>query len=214
MTAHENDLKAGTLRRKLLIATGNAGKLREIRALLNDALRAAQIELLSLRDFDSIQEVAENGSSFAENATLKARGYAAQTDLWTLADDSGLEVEALGGAPGVFSARYGGAGLDDAVRRAVLLDALRGVALENRRARFVCVIAIFDPRAERLELAQGVCEGHIALAARGTRGFGYDPVFIPDGYAQTFGELPDAVKQRISHRARAIHEARRFLIKT
>jgi XTP/dITP diphosphohydrolase len=193
---------------ELLIATHNAGKVRELESLLD----GLPWRLRSLAEFPDVMKVEETGSTFAENAALKARGYAAQTRLWTLADDSGLEVEALGGAPGVLSARYGGEGASDAGRTARLLKELARTDDRQRRARFVCVIAITDAAARLVHTSTGTCEGSIALAPRGGRGFGYDPVFIPDGYEQTFGELSPDIKQRISHRARALEAARPFLL--
>lgn len=191
----------------LLIATSNPGKIREFESLLG----ALPLRLRHLNEFSSIQEVAETGSTFADNAQLKASGYARQTDQWTLADDSGLEVEALGGAPGVLSARYGGPQASDADRIRLLLEALSQTKDSDRRARFVCVIAIADARARVLNVTQGICDGHLARAPRGRGGFGYDPIFIPEGYEQTFGELPDEVKRSISHRSRALEAASSFL---
>ena len=195
--------------KELLIATRNAGKVCEVEMLLE----GLPLRFRSLAEFPEIVEVEETGATFAENAALKARGYAAQTRLWALADDSGLEVEALGGAPGVFSARYaGGAHASDAERTAHLLAELSRTGDTGRRARFVCVIAIADADARLVDSSTGTCEGSIALAPRGVNGFGYDPVFIPDGYRQTFGELPPEIKQHISHRARALEAARSFLL--
>lgn len=193
---------------ELLIATGNAGKVREALPLLH----GLPLRLRSLAEFSGITEVEETGATFAENAALKATGYAAQTGLWTLADDSGLEVDALGGAPGIFSARYGGEGASDAARIQRLLTELSRSGDSERRARFVCVIAIADPDARLLNTSTGICEGSIALAPSGEGGFGYDPIFIPDGYQESFGELPPEIKQRISHRARALEAARPFLL--
>ena len=169
------------------------------------------MRLRSLAEFPSIPDVDETGATFSENAVLKATGYALQTRLWALGDDSGLEVDALGGAPGVFSARYGGASASDADRVRLLLDELSKTVDSQRRARFVCVIVIADAAGQIAHEAHGVCEGRIAHAPRGTGGFGYDPVFIPDGYGQTFGELPVEIKQTISHRARAFAAASSFL---
>jgi XTP/dITP diphosphohydrolase len=197
-----------TLPTELLIATRNAGKVREMQPLLD----GLPLSLRSLAEFPEIVEVEETGSTFTENASLKARGYAAQASLWTLADDSGIEVEALGGAPGVLSARYGGEGASDAERTARLLAELSRTNDEQRRARFVCVIAIADPAARLVHTSTGTCEGSIALAPRGDNGFGYDPVFIPDGFQKSFGELSSDIKQRISHRARALKAARSFLL--
>jgi XTP/dITP diphosphohydrolase len=194
-------------RSELLVATRNAGKLREVRSLLSDL----SLQLLNLSEFPQTTEVEETGETFAENAALKAKVYAMQTSRLTLADDSGLEVDALGGAPGVFSARYAGASATDAERNARLLAELARTADMSRRARFVCCIAIADARANILNISTGICEGHIASEPRGANGFGYDPLFIPDGHAQTFGELSQEIKHQLSHRARALANARAFL---
>jgi XTP/dITP diphosphohydrolase len=196
------------LPQELLIATRNAGKVREVEPLLE----GLPLRLRSLAEFPTVAEVEETGATFAENAALKARGYAAQTHLWTLADDSGLEVDALGGAPGIYSARYGGVGASDSERVVRLLDELSRTGEFRRRARFVCVIAIADSDAKLINTFTGTCEGRIAPAPRGENGFGYDPVFIPDGYEQSFGELSPEIKQQISHRARALNAARSFLV--
>jgi XTP/dITP diphosphohydrolase len=193
---------------ELLIATSNPGKIRELESLLT----ALPLRLRSLKEFPSIQEVAETGNTFRENAVLKAAGYATQTRLWTLADDSGIEVEALGGAPGVFSARYGGTDASDADRIQILLDELARTNATQRRARFTAVVVIANADAQVINVAQGHCHGHLAHAPRGANGFGYDPIFIPDGYQQTFGELSGEVKRSISHRARALRVTRAFLL--
>lgn len=192
---------------ELLVATYNPGKIIELASLLD----ALPLRLRSLSEFSSIQAVEETSTTFAGNAALKATGYARQTGLWTLADDSGLEVAALSGAPGVLSARYAGPEASDAERVERLLAELFHTHDTERRARFMCVIAIADPQAQVVNVTEGRCEGHLAHAPRGTGGFGYDPIFIPDGYRQTFGELPAEVKQSISHRARALHSAGAFL---
>lgn len=193
---------------RLLIATGNRGKARELRRLFADL----PVELLDPNDFARISEAAETGTSFRENAALKAAGYARQTGIWALADDSGLEVEALGGAPGVYSARFGGPAAAYDTKIAALLRQIAEAGGRNRRARFVCAMALADPGGEiRLEAA-GICDGTIPDAPRGTLGFGYDPVFIPEGFDRTFGELPDDIKQEISHRARASAEILRYLL--
>lgn len=194
--------------KELLIATRNRGKVLEVESLLG----AFPLRLRSLADFPATGDVEETGSTFEENSALKAQAYAAQTGCWTLADDSGLEVEALGGAPGVFSARYGGPEASDAERIDRLLGSLARSGDASRRARFVCVIAIADNLANLLSLFTGTCEGHIAHEPQGKGGFGYDPIFVPDGYEQTFGELPAEIKQRISHRARALKAALPFLL--
>ena len=192
---------------ELLIATSNPGKIRELESLL----ATLPLRLRSLREFPAIQEIVETGTTFAENATLKATGYARQTHLWTLADDSGLEVAALGGAPGVYSARYAGPEATEAERIARLLEELSRVDDTERHARFNCVIVLADPAAQVINVAEGTCEGHLTHAPRGTGGFGYDPLFVPHGFRQTFGELPDQVKQSISHRARALAATTAFL---
>lgn len=193
---------------ELLIATSNNGKIAE----LHSFLRPLSLGLRSLVEFPEVAEVAETGESFADNAILKARGYAMQTQLWTLADDSGLEVDALNGAPGIYSARYGGEGLSDADRTQRLLETLSQLGGADRHARFVCVIAIADPSGEVSNVSTGICEGRIAFAPRGMNGFGYDPVFVPEGYEQSFGELTTEIKEKISHRARALSAARAFIL--
>ena len=191
--------------RELLIATSNQGKLREAREILMDL----DFNLLSFSDCPSIQPVAETGQTFIENASLKATGYAGQSQLLTLADDSGLEIKALNGAPGVRSARYLGVSTSYPVRNQSLLAELADH--EDRSARFVCAIAIADSSGKLLNISTGVCEGRIAESPRGELGFGYDPIFIPDGFELTFAELPVEIKNRISHRGRALAEARDFL---
>jgi XTP/dITP diphosphohydrolase len=194
--------------KELLIATRNQGKLVEVREILCDL----PLRLRSLLDFPLTGEVAETGATCAENASIKAREYALQTGVWALSDDSGLEVEALGGAPGVFSARYAGENASDAERVELLLSDLARTGDPLRRARFVCAISLADPSGRILNLSEGVCEGRITDHPRGSQGFGYDPVFIPEGYEQTFGELSSEIKQRMSHRARALNRTRAFLL--
>jgi XTP/dITP diphosphohydrolase len=191
----------------LLVATQNNGKLEELRQLLADL----PLELCGLTDFREVTEVPETGESFIENASLKAAGYAKQTGQLTLADDSGLEVDALGGAPGIFSARYGGAGASDADRTTRLLAELSMIPAAARSARFVSAIAIANNKGQILNVSVGTCDGQIDFAARGSGGFGYDPVFIPSGYDKTFAELEFAIKNQVSHRARALSGTREFL---
>jgi XTP/dITP diphosphohydrolase len=193
--------------RYLLVATQNRGKLAELRQLLGDL----SLELCGLTDFPCVTEVAETGDSFIENASLKAAGYATQTGLLTLADDSGLVVEALGGAPGIFSARYGGEDASDADRTNKLLSELSLIPAPARSARFVSAAAIANSTGQILNISVGTCDGQIDFAAHGSGGFGYDPVFIPSGYDQTFAELKPAIKNQISHRARALAGTREFL---
>ncbi len=192
---------------QLLIATNNAGKIRELNGLLADL----PLRLRQLSEFPQIREVEETGKTFAENASLKARLYGRETNLWTLADDSGLEVDALDGAPGVLSARYAGRNASDEERNARLLAELNLTGDEQRKARFICAIALYDPAAGTTEIFDGRCEGHIAKHPRGHNGFGYDPLFIPSGYEHTFGQLSETVKQQISHRSRALAAVRLYL---
>jgi XTP/dITP diphosphohydrolase len=193
--------------RSLLLGTRNPGKVIEI----TNILAASGWSFSSLQEFPDVGEAEENFVTFAENAIAKACFYSSATGLSALADDSGLQVAALGGAPGVFSARYAGAHASDADRRALLLSELGKTGDSNRRARFVAVVAIATPAGEILNLSEGICEGTITFSPRGTGGFGYDPLFVPDGYDQTFAELPDAIKNLISHRARALLGTREFL---
>jgi XTP/dITP diphosphohydrolase len=190
---------------QLLVATGNAGKIIELEALLANV----PVSLRSLTEFPHINEIAETGATFRENAILKAEGYAIETGMATLADDSGLEVAALNGAPGVFSARYAGENADDNEKMAKLLTNLGQNG--DRRARFVCAIALADESGATKYVAEGACDGTIAVKPSGSGGFGYDPVFIPDGFEQTFGELPEEIKQKISHRARAMQKIIQYL---
>lgn len=195
--------------RELLIATRNPGKLIEVQEILSDL----PVALKSLHAFPHTTEVEETGETFADNASIKAAAYARQTGAWTLSDDSGLEVEALAGAPGVYSARYAGESASDRERIELLLSNLARTADALRRARFVCAVALADPAGRVIHLSEGVCEGRIIESPRGELGFGYDPVFVPEGYEQTFGELSSEVKQAISHRARALAATRAFLLK-
>jgi len=192
---------------RIVIASRNPGKIAEFRELL----RGFPVEVLALVDFPGIPEVQETGSTFRENALLKARPVTAATGLIALADDSGLEVDYLGGAPGVYSSRYAGPGHDDRANNRKLLAALEGVPLYKRTARFRCVIAITTPRGNEY-FSEGVCEGKITLAPRGEGGFGYDPLFLVPSLGKTFAELGPAVKNQISHRAQALRAVREMLV--
>jgi XTP/dITP diphosphohydrolase len=182
----------------LLLATANRGKLREFAALL----APLALELRSLAELPGI-ELPPEADDYERNATAKAQVAARASGLPALGDDSGIEVAALGGAPGPLSARYGGAGLDDAGRSRCLLEAVARSGGTDRSARFVCVAAFATPAGE-LTLARGECRGTILASARGSGGFGYDPVFCPDGYEASLAELPSELKHRISHRGRAL----------
>ena len=193
----------------LLLGTRNLGKVKEITNILEDS----GWSFSSLREFPNVGSAEENGDTYTDNAIAKARFYAMATGLCALADDSGLEVNALGGAPGVFSARYASENASDADRRELLLSEFARVGDNERRARFVSAVAIAKADGVVLNVSEGVCEGTITFAPRGEGGFGYDPLFIPDGYDQTFAELAETVKNRISHRARALLKTRDFLMR-
>jgi len=190
--------------RRIVIATHNVGKLREYRELLGDL----PVALVSLADLGLTESPEETGSSFEENAQLKALAYARAAGLLTLADDSGLEVDALGGAPGIHSARYGGsAAPNDEARYRLLLSHLAHVPAPARTARFRCVLALATPQGE-IYMAEGRCEGRIGYEPVGEHGFGYDPVFIITGRDVTMAQLPPEEKNCISHRARALQAIR------
>jgi len=193
---------------KLLVATRNQGKILELIALLKDF----PFEIKTLDDFDETEDVEETGKTFLENANLKSLDYARQTGCLTLADDSGLEVDALNGAPGVFSARYSGINASDKDNINKLLHALREIKKPERSARFVCAMSVSEPRGTRFT-NEGFCDGEIALNSMGSNGFGYDPVFIPSGFEQTFGELPAETKKKLSHRSNALKKIIGFLSK-
>ena len=190
----------------LVLGTLNAAKAGELTALLADV----PYEIRMLAELSPAGLPEETGDSYRANALLKARAAARQVGACALADDSGIEVDALAGAPGVRSARFGGPGLDDARRCLLLLEALRDVPPEKRTARFRCVIALVDP-AGREHTAEGVVEGVIADAPRGRHGFGYDPLFVYPPLGRTFAELSSEEKARVDHRGRAVRAARRFL---
>jgi XTP/dITP diphosphohydrolase len=183
---------------RLLVATYNPGKMVEYAELLQEL----PVELVSLADLGIDLEVEETGTTFAENALLKARAFAEASGLVTMADDSGLEVDALDGAPGVYSARYGGPGATDEDRYKKLLEEIADVPQGERTARFRCVIALAWPDGRRA-FTEGTVEGKIACSARGEHGFGYDPVFYLPKDRRTMAELPPEVKNQISHRAEA-----------
>lgn len=185
----------------LIIATRNAGKRAEIEALLADRdIRCLDLSILP----SELPPIEEDATSFAGNAIKKAVVTAIATGRWCLADDSGLEVDALGGEPGVRSARYAGEPSDDQANNRKLQQALIGC--NQRAARFRCVLALSSPRG-KAQIVEGVCDGYIAMEPCGHHGFGYDPLFIPEGYAQTLAEMGDTVKNRISHRAMALRLA-------
>jgi len=193
---------------ELLFATRNANKTAEIRKILGP-----QFQVNDLADHPEIPHIAETGKTFEDNAILKAVAVSKRMPGFVIADDSGLEVEALGGAPGVHSARYAGMNATDQEKTDKLLEELTcvGATTNARRARFRCVLALAC-KGNVLGAFEGIIKGQIADRPRGSHGFGYDPIFMPEGFQQTFGELAPAEKNQLSHRARALERLRTFLI--
>ncbi|MEI8066594.1 MAG: RdgB/HAM1 family non-canonical purine NTP pyrophosphatase [Actinomycetes bacterium] len=187
--------------RKVVLATRNAGKIKEFERLLADF--ASDIEVLGLNDFPDMPDVDETGSSFEENALLKAREVSAFAHLPALADDSGLCVDALGGDPGIYSARWSGGHGDDAANISKVLGQLSGIPASERGARFRCAVALHLPDGSEV-LRHGELVGEIVDQPRGSAGFGYDPIFQPLGFALTLGEFAHGEKDRISHRGKAL----------
>ena len=196
-------------KRNLLVATGNPGKMREVSHILN----GLPFRVLSFQDLGMSMTVEETGATFAENAILKASAYCASAGMLTMADDSGLVVDALDGRPGVLSARYGGEGLTDPQRVELLLRELEGVPWEKRTARFRCVIALTWPGGQ-VETVEGVVEGVIQYEPEGCNGFGYDPIFHLPERVCTTAQLSTSDKNRISHRGQAVRKAAELLMKT
>jgi len=191
----------------LVLATENRHKAEEIRSILKGGI---DLELRTLADFPGVKLPPETGATYRENAIQKALAVARATGHWAMGDDSGLEVAALGGAPGLYSARYAGEGVTYADNRKKLLDALGELPDEKRGAAFICTIAIASPDKE-IDVVEGICEGRITRTELGSGGFGYDPIFFVPAYGKTFAEIPAAEKNKISHRARAIGAAMEVL---
>ena len=185
---------------KIIFATGNQGKLREIRAILKDT----DAEVLSMKEAGFDGDIEENGTSFEENALIKARTIAEKMHLLTLADDSGLVIDHLNGEPGIYSARYLGEDTPHSIKNANLIERLTGVPDEERSARFVCAVAAVTPDGKEYTV-QATMEGRIAYEPAGTNGFGYDPIFYLPEYGCTSAELAPEEKNRISHRSQALH---------
>jgi XTP/dITP diphosphohydrolase len=185
---------------QLVLGSRNRKKSREIAEIF----APHGIALVSIADFPEVGEVVEDGATFAENAAKKASGPAVQLGRWVIGEDSGLVVDALGGRPGVFSARFSGPGANDDANNRKLMEELAGVPLEQRTAAYVCTIALADPAGAIRVTAEGRCRGLIITEPRGENGFGYDPYFLVREYHRTFGELSSRVKHQISHRARAL----------
>jgi XTP/dITP diphosphohydrolase len=194
----------------LYIATNNAHKVGELKDLLKNKLPDIQVK--GANKFGGMPEVEESAGTFKGNALLKARALHQLVDegSWTLADDSGLVVDALNGDPGIYSARFAGLNATDDDNRKKLLKSMEGIPSPMRQARFICILALLGP-GDQEHAFPGACEGSISLEERGSDGFGYDPIFIPEGHKNTFGILPSDLKNSISHRARAFEQLVRFL---
>lgn len=188
--------------KQIILGTKNKNKLRELQKLL----KGASVRVRSLVDFPKCRDVVEDGKTFEANARKKARLYSRHTKGWVLADDSGLMVSYLKGKPGVYSARFAGPGCTYHDNNRKLLRLLMRVPKAKRRAKFVCVMALYD-NGRFVNTVRGECQGMITFEETGKNGFGYDPVFIPDGFSKTFAELPPSVKNKISHRGKALKEA-------
>ncbi len=191
---------------KIVLATGNKNKLREFQQILN----ADTIQIVPQSEFEGCPDVVEDGNSFEENALKKARTIAAHTGCIAMADDSGLEVDALMGEPGIYSARYAGEPRSDERNIELLLENMRQVCEVQRGAQFTCVIAVVTPEGREL-IAQGLCRGRITMQPQGSDGFGYDPVFLHEPSRRTFAQLSSDKKNSISHRGRAIENLREQL---
>jgi len=190
----------------IVLASRNPKKIKELKALLADL----PVRVLSLDDFCGVPEVEETGQTFAENAEIKAKTVAQATGLISVADDSGLEVDALGGQPGVYSNRFAGPDATDRDKYMRILELLQGVPDDNRTARFHAAVAVATPEGETV-VVEGTCEGRIAREPRGEGGFGYDPIFYLPEFGRSMAELPPDVKNQISHRAKAMHAAKNVI---
>ncbi len=193
---------------KIVLATRNLNKKKEIERIVD----LKNVHFLSLFDYPQLDDIKEDGKDFEENAVKKALTAADFTQNVVLADDSGLEVDALNGQPGIYSARFAGENKNDKANIEKLLELLRNVPWESRRAKFRCVIALAEPR-KLLKTTEGICEGIISFEPRGNFGFGYDPVFFLPSYDKTFAELSSQIKNQISHRAKAIEKIKKIIVK-
>ena len=191
---------------ELILATRNKHKIKEIK----DILKSLPVKIYSMLDFKTAPKIKEDGRTFRQNAVKKAKAFSRFFSLPAVADDSGLEVKALGGAPGVRSARFAGPGSIKRKLCAKVLKLMEGVPPSKRGARFVCIIAIALP-GSKVKIVEGVVRGRIAMEMRGRYGFGYDPIFIPKGYRKTFAQMKPQMKNRLSHRAEALNKVKQFL---
>ncbi len=193
---------------ELVIATGNKDKLREIKTLL----KGLKVNISSLNDYPRIPKIKEDGKTFKENALKKATVVAKFTGKLSVADDSGLEVKALDGRPGIYSSRFAGKNVTYKDNNRKLLRLLKDTPLSRRKARFVCSVAIVAPQGRTL-FVQGTCQGTIGFTPKGKSGFGFDPLFMPRGYKKSFAELGPGIKNRLSHRAKAFKKAKTVILK-
>jgi XTP/dITP diphosphohydrolase len=193
--------------RELIVASSNKGKVREIKELLANL----PFKVTSLLEYPQIPEIIEDGKTYRANALKKAREVARATGKMAMADDSGIEVRALGGAPGIYSSRFAGQGASEKARNKKLFAMLKGVPMPKRQARYRCVIALVDAKGRELGVVQGTCSGYVTTRDIGKNGFGFDPLFFLKRYNKTFGQLPPSLKAKISHRARALKKFRLLL---
>ncbi len=193
--------------REIIVASRNKGKVAEIR----EVLAGLPFKVSSLLEHPELPDVVEDGKTYKENALKKAREIALATGLMTISDDSGLEVKALGNAPGIYSARFAGKGASEEAKNRKLFAMLKGVPMSKRQARYRCVIALVDGKGRTIGVVEGTCSGYITTEKRGKNGFGFDPLFFLKRYNKTFGELPSSVKASISHRARALKKFKTLL---
>src|SRR5271166_2829237 len=192
---------------ELIVASRNKGKVGEIKDLLTNL----PFKVTSLLDYPHIPEIIEDGKTYRANALKKAREVALATGKMSMSDDSGIEVRALGNAPGIYSARFAGEGASEKARNKKLFAMLKGVPMHKRQARYRCVIALVNAKGQELGVVQGTCSGYVTTRDIGKNGFGFDPLFLLKRYNKTFGQLPPELKAKISHRARALKKFRVLL---
>ena len=195
--------------KELVVASRNKGKVREIKELLANL----PFKVTSLLDYPYIPEIIEDGKTYRANALKKACSVARATGKMTMSDDSGIEVKALGNAPGIYSSRFAGEGASEKARNKKLFAMLKGIPMHKRQARYRCVIALVNAKGQELGIVQGTCSGYITTREQGRNGFGFDPLFLLKHYNKTFGQLPPELKAKISHRARALKKFRLLLSK-
>ena len=193
--------------KELIVASRNKGKVREIMELLT----GLPYKVTSLLDYPQIPEIIEDGKTYRANALKKAREVALATGKMAMSDDSGIEVKALNNAPGIYSARFAGEGASEKARNQKMFTMLKGVPMHKRQARYRCVIAFVDAKGREIGVVQGTCSGYVTTREIGENGFGFDPLFLVKRYNKTFGQLPDSLKAKISHRARALKKFRLLL---